>query len=40
MDHTALSYIFDVQGRLRLALRHEQTAQDYAHDIALLLPHD
>ena len=38
MDHTALSYIFDAQGRLRLALRHEQTAQDYAHDLALLLP--
>lgn len=37
MDHTALSYVFDAQGRLRLALRHEQTAQDYAHDIALLL---
>mgnify|MGYP001310946662 CR=1 FL=1 len=38
MDHTALSYVFDTQGRLRLALRHEQTAQDYAHDLALLLP--
>ncbi len=37
MDHTALSYVFDTQGRLRLALRHEQTAQDYAHDLALLL---
>ncbi|QTD47493.1 SCO family protein [Ottowia testudinis] len=37
MDHSALSYIFDAQGRLRLALRHEQTAQDYAHDIALLM---
>ena len=38
MDHTALSYIFDAEGRLRLALRHEQTAEDYAHDIALLMP--
>ena len=37
MDHTALSYVFDTQGRLRLALKHEQTAEDYAHDIALLL---
>lgn len=37
MDHSALSYIFDVEGRIRLALRHEQTAQDYAHDIGLLL---
>ena len=34
---TALSYVFDAEGRLRLALRHEQTAQDYAHDIALLI---
>jgi protein SCO1 len=37
MDHTALSYLFDPQGRFRVALRHEQTAADYAHDIALLL---
>lgn len=37
MDHTALSYVFDAQGRLRLALRHEQSAQDYAHDLALLI---
>ncbi len=37
MDHSALSYVFDPQGHLRLALRHEQDAADYAHDIALLL---
>lgn len=37
MDHTALSYLFDPQGRLRVALRHEQTADDYAHDVRLLL---
>ncbi len=37
MDHSTLSYAFDPQGRLRLALRHEQNAQDYAHDLALLL---
>lgn len=37
MDHTALSYLFDPQGRFRVALRHEQTADDYAHDIRLLL---
>lgn len=37
MDHSALSYLFDPTGVLRVALRHEQTAQDYAHDIALLL---
>ena len=37
MDHSALSYVFDPQGRLRLAMRHEQTADDYAHDIRLVL---
>ena len=37
MDHSALSYAFDPQGRLRLALRHEQTAADYAHDLRQLL---
>lgn len=37
MDHSALSYVFDPNGQLRLALRHEQSAQDYAHDIAQLL---
>jgi protein SCO1/2 len=37
MDHTALSYLFDRQGRVRVALRHEQTADDYAADIRLLL---
>ena len=37
MDHSTLSYAFDPQGRLRLALRHEQNAQDYAHDLRLLL---
>ena len=37
MDHSAVSYVFDPAGKLRVVLRHEQTAQDYAHDIALLL---
>ncbi|MGB4060618.1 MAG: SCO family protein [Burkholderiaceae bacterium] len=37
MDHTALSYLFDPQGRFRVALRHEQSAADYAADIATLL---
>ena len=37
MDHTALSYLFDPQGRFRVALRHEQTAADYAADIRTLL---
>lgn len=37
LDHSAVSYVFDPVGQLRVVLRHEQTAQDYAHDIALLL---
>lgn len=37
MDHSALSYVFDPQGRLRLAMRHEQTAEDYANDIRQIL---
>lgn len=37
MDHTALSYLIDPAGRLRVALRHEQTADDYAADIRTLL---
>lgn len=37
MDHTALSYLIDPAGRLRVALRHEQTADDYAADILTLL---
>lgn len=37
MDHTALTYLFDRQGRIRVALRHEQTADDYAADVKQLL---
>ncbi len=37
MDHTALSYLFDRQGRIRIVLRHEQTADDYAADVRALL---
>jgi len=37
MDHTALSYLFDPEGRLRVALRHEQPAEDYAADVRELL---
>ena len=37
MDHTALSYLFDPKGQLRVAMRHEQTADDYAADIRALL---
>jgi protein SCO1/2 len=37
MDHTSLSYLYDPQGKLRLALRHEQSAQEYADDLRRLL---
>ncbi len=37
MDHTALSYVFDTAGKLRLAVRHNQTAEDVAHDLKILL---
>ncbi|TSE21387.1 SCO1 protein [Tepidimonas alkaliphilus] len=37
MDHSAQTYLIDPQGRLRIVLKHEQTADDYAHDIAWLL---
>lgn len=40
MDHSAFSYVFDPAGRLRLVLRHDQTAQDYAADLRQILhPH-
>jgi protein SCO1/2 len=37
MEHTTLSYIFDTQGWLRLAMKHEQTASDFTADIRSLL---
>ena len=37
MDHTAITYAFDPQGRLRLAIRHEQTAASVAADVRLML---
>ena len=37
MDHTALTYLFDPAGHIRVALRHEQVAADYAADIRRLL---
>ena len=37
MDHTALTYLFDPAGHIRVALRHEQTADDYAADVRRLL---
>jgi len=37
MDHTAGSYVFDPQGRMRLFVRHGQGAEPIAHDLKLLL---
>jgi len=37
MDHTALSFVFDPQARLRLAVRHEQGAEQLAQDLKQLL---
>lgn len=37
MDHTALSYAFDASGKIRLAIKHEQTAQQCAADLRLLM---
>ncbi len=37
IDHTAGSYVFDPQGRVRLFVKHGQGAGPIAHDIKLLL---
>ena len=37
MDHSAGTYIFDPQGRLRLYVSYGQGPEVFAHDIALLL---
>ncbi|MBC3885660.1 SCO family protein [Undibacterium griseum] len=37
MDHTAGSYVFDTEGRIRLFLRHGQGAEPIVHDLKLLL---
>lgn len=37
MDHTAISYVYDTGGRLRLAVRHEQSAEEVAADLRRLL---
>jgi len=37
VQHSTLSMAFDPQGRLRLAIRHEESAQQVADDIAALL---
>ncbi|MBB5390361.1 MULTISPECIES: SCO family protein [unclassified Herbaspirillum] len=37
MDHTAGSYVFDPQGRIRLFVKHGQDPQMLAHDLKQLL---
>ena len=37
VDHTAGSYVFDKEGRIRLFLRHGQGAELITHDLKLLL---
>ena len=37
VDHTAGSYVFDPEGRIRLFLRHSQGAEPVAHDLKILL---
>jgi protein SCO1/2 len=37
INHTALTYIFDPQGRLRLGMRHEQTVDEFVSDLRLLM---
>ncbi|MEB0134268.1 SCO family protein [Actimicrobium sp. CCC2.4] len=37
IDHTAGSYVFDPQGRVRLFVKHGQGAAPIAHDLKLLL---
>lgn len=37
MDHTAGSYVFDPQGRIRLFIRHGQGIEPIVHDLKILL---
>ena len=37
MDHTTGSYVFDREGRIRLFVRHEQSAENIAADLRRLL---
>ena len=37
VDHSAQSYVFDAEGRLRLLVKHERIAEDLAHDLKELL---
>jgi protein SCO1/2 len=37
INHTAMTYVFDAQGRLRLGLKHDQSAEEYAADLRTLM---
>jgi len=37
MDHTAITYVFDTSGKIRLAIKHDETAQQCADDLRQLL---
>ncbi len=37
IDHTTFSYLYDRDGRLRVGLRHDQSAHEYADDVRRLL---
>lgn len=37
VDHTAFTYIFDPEGRLRLAMGHKQTTEQYIADLRRLM---
>jgi protein SCO1/2 len=37
MDHSTLTYLFDPQGKIRLAMRHEHTADQFLSDIRQLM---
>jgi protein SCO1/2 len=37
VDHSAGTYIFDREGRVRLFARHDQALEDFVHDLRLLL---
>ncbi len=37
VNHSAFTYVFDAQGRLRLAMQHTQSAEQYAADLRALM---
>lgn len=37
INHTAITYVFDAQGRLRLGMRHAQGTDDYVADLRALM---